>query len=201
MKNLTKLQYRFQISAVLLILIAGIIVNNIFSKRSIEHVNSSVASIYNDRLLAASYIFSLDNALNNKRLMIAAGSQEKELASVDHSINQLIGDYDKTYLTKREKELWHSFNTNLDQYDRAVHNLNGQTIFFDGATQNLKDLSELQVMEGDILLKKTVSNINAFTLTSSLEICFSIVLGVAALSLIGASKMLTSTFYQRPSLN
>jgi len=193
-----QLQKRFQIGAVLLVLLVGIVWNNVSSKRNLEKVDTSVTSIYNDRLMAATYIFDLSNILYEKAALghTAAARQQ---AALDRSIADLIHKYDNTMLTVKEAALWRSFKDNLRQYNIA--DAHSETVFFNKAIGDLKALSALQATEGNSLFRKTQSSITAFALSSNLEMALAVGLGIITLVLIGASKDAMLNLRQRPSLN
>lgn len=193
-----QLKKRFQIGAVLLVLLIGIVLNNVSSKVNLDKVDTSVTSIYNDRLMAATYIFELSNCLYEKNAMDPIANKT-QMATLDRNIGSLIDKYDHTVLTVKEAGLWRSFKHNLQQYNIA----GGQqeTLFFGKAIGDLKALSSLQASEGNSLFKATQSSITAFSLSSSLEIALAVGIGIITLVLIGASKEAMMTFNQQSSLN
>jgi hypothetical protein len=192
-----QLKKRFQLGAVLLVLLIGIVLNNVSSKMNLGKVDTSVTSIYNDRLLAATYIFELSNSLYEKNGLDQAAHEQQ--AQLDRNIKELIRKYDHTALTVKEAGLWRSFKHNLGQYNIAGPQQ--EAFFFGRAISDLKALSTLQANEGSSLFRKTQSSITAFTLSSNLEIALAVGLGIITLILIGASKEAMLTFNHPSSLN
>ncbi len=193
-----QLNKRFQIGAVLLMLLVGIVLNNVSSKMSLDRVDTSVTSIYNDRLMAATYIFELSNSLYEKNALSMTAGKQQQLA-IDRNIENLINKYDNTVLTVKEAALWRSFKYNMQQYDIAGSEQ--KPVFFTGILHDLKALSSLQASEGNALFRKTQSSITAFTFSSNLELVLAIGIGLITLVLIGVSKDALLTFKQQSSLN
>jgi hypothetical protein len=193
-----QLQKRFQIGAVLFVLLVAIVLNNVSSQRNLDRVDTSVASIYNDRLLAATYIFELSSSLHEKEALSPAAAAGRQ-AAIDHNIADLIRKYDNTVLTARETSLWLSFKDNLKRYAGGGAQHGG--VFFSKAMSDLKALSALQASEGNSLFRKTQSSISASTLSANLEMALAIGIGIVTLVLIGASKEAMMVFKQRSSLN
>lgn len=193
-----QLQKKFRIGAVLLLLLSGIILNNLSSQWNLDKVDTSVTSIYNDRLMAATYLFDISSHLHEKKAMTGTEQAEQQ-RRIDHEIATLIRQYDQTLLTPKEQVLWASFKAHLQQYNAAAPDASAS--WFHKATDDLKALSALQARVGNSLFRDTQSGITAFALSANLEIGLVIGLGILTLILIGASRDIVLPFRQRPSLN
>lgn len=202
MKQFFQLQYKTRIALSLTLLILVILINNIGSRRNLDHANVSVASIYNDRLLVSTYIFELTNHLYEKKIL--SGLKSSSVASShahDAAIHNLMEKYEATTLTQEEMTNWTAFKTNLGKYDASVLAGQQESVDFEHAVQNLKNLSDIQANEGNQLFNNTRSDISASAMGTHLEIGFAILLGIFSLVLIGVSKNTLSAFRQNPSLN
>jgi len=200
MKLPIQLRYRLQIGLALTVLMAGIIINNISSRHNLELASTSVTAIYNDRLMASTYLFELtDNLYKKERL--AHPAPPERISAINNDIAALIKKYENTVLTHREAALWRSFKLNLQQYNSAAIESQHKDYSFEKTVSTLKLLSDLQAKEGSFLYKDTRSSLGATTLGSYLEIILAIATGVIAIFLIGISRRTLDTFTQSPSLN
>lgn len=199
--RLSLLQYKLQIGILLALLIAVIIVNNLSSKKNLEHMDVSVSSIYKDRLLASSYLFELTNHLYEKKLLFATRQPEVVRRANDRAILGLIGRYERTMFTKQEAVYWRSFKAGLLQYDASLEAGNPAPQIFERVLHDLKSLTHVQVTEGEHLFRGTRSDINASARGYYLELFLAIIIGVIVLGLIGVSRNTLTPFRQHPSLN
>lgn len=199
--RLSLLQYKLQIGVLLALLIAVIVVNNISSKKKLEHMDVSVSSIYKDRLLASTYLFELTNHLYEKKLLFATQQPEGTRRTNDLAILGLIGRYEKTVFTRQEAVHWRSFKSALQQYNAAQAAGNSGPALFERALQDLKHLTHIQATEGEFLFRGTRSDISASAMGYYLEIFLSIIIGVIVLALIGISRNTLLPFRQNASLN
>ncbi len=186
---------KMKAAAVLLLIIVLILVNNISNRKTFSRLNESIASIYKDRLMPATYIFQLTDHLYQKKLL---DSEEKSAGELtvnalmhDTAIATLVKTYEMTYLTASEKEQWKLFKQHLENYDTLVSTsekneraINGA---FDKVLQSLNALSEIQAKEGSQLFKISSLNINGTIIMSQLEIALLLILGIFALVLVSAN--------------
>lgn len=196
MKHIGQLQYKLRIALSLSLLIVIIVVNNFSSRRNMDAVNESVTSIYKDRLMASTYILDLTNNLYEKNSLKHREVLSTTENSNNNTIQTLIGQYEKTKLTKEEGLYWEAFKKNLTAYETS----NKQSSFL-AAITNLKELSAIQASEGNHLASHARINISSSAMGSYLEISMAMMIGVFALTLIGLSKSSLSSFQQNPSLN
>jgi len=195
--KLLMIPYKLKISVLLTLLIGIIIANCIYSKNNMDHMTKSVTSIYEDRLLASTYIAELSQHLYERQL-------HDETASIfanDTGITKLISSYELTYLTAQEKQHWQQFKQNIAQHDKAVIAGDKGLSNYKMALADLKLLTQIQAKEGNLIFKEIRSDLHSFTLGFALEIASSIVIGVMVLSFIGFSKNSFLTAQRNPSLN
>jgi hypothetical protein len=195
------LQYKIQIGALLAVLITIIIVNCIYSKKNIDHMDTSITSIYNDRLLASTYISELTHQLYEQKLesngtQSAHGTQQHK-----KQISDLISKFENTVLTKQETLYWQAFKGHLHRYEKDIALGNTGEQDFKMALAHLKLLTQVQAKEGSVIFKDVRADISASSLGWSLEISLSIIIGIVVLALIGISKSNLLPARQNPSLN
>lgn len=192
------LQYKAQIGALLAVLIIIIIANCIYSQKNIDHMDTSITSIYKDRLLASTYISELTHQLYELKLEANGthGTQQHK-----EQISTLISKFESTFLTKQETLYWKAFKDHLHRYDTDVaHGSTGEQDF-KMALVHLKLLTQVQAKEGSVIFRDVQADISASSLGWSLEISLSIIIGVIVLALIGISKSSLLPARQNPSLN
>lgn len=180
------LQYRMQVAAVLVMLAAVIVANGIATKRHLDKMNASVTTMYEDRLLASSYIFSL--AGHMYELEAAAQHGQPNAAYPQAAINTLVRQYDNTSLTTQEAAIWALFKNDLKVYETAFNRHVNASEALASATANLKQLEAIQASEGKLLFQSLSSGIKGSFIRYSLEMAIAVVVGIVALALIGISK-------------
>ena len=179
MKLPVQLQYKIQIGIALTLLMVAIVINSLSSRHNISLADSSVAAIYNDRLLAATYLFELTNNLHEKERKTY--NSQRQTPVLDKNITLLIEKYERTMLTDQESVLWLHFKENLNLYDQSGLHEASKTLHFEKATHTLKALSALQAKEGGFLYKNTRSSLSATAFGTYLEIVLAILTGIAVL--------------------
>lgn len=193
------LQYKMQIGALLTVLIVMIIANCIYSKKNIDHMDTSITSIYNDRLLASTYISELTHHLYEQKLESNGTHVIPDPQQHTREIFALISKFESTLLTKQETLYWKAFKDHFYRYNHDVGPGNEQD--FKMAVEHLKLLTQVQAKEGNIVFRDVRSDISASSLGWSLEISLSIIIGLVVLALLGISKSSLLLTRQNSSLN
>jgi hypothetical protein len=193
------LQYKMQIGALLIVLITTIIANCIYSKRNIDHMEASVTSIYNDRLLASTYISELTHHLYEQKTL----DNTRSIAGQHHQdeISALILKFENTVLTKQEVIYWKAFKDHILHYNHDIAIGNDAEKNHKMALGKLKMLTQIQAKEGNVIFQDIRTDIGSSRMGWSLEISVSIIIGLVALALIGISKNTLLLPQQNPSLN
>ncbi len=201
---------RQKAAAVLIVVMALLLFSNLTDRRSFRNVRDSFSSIYNDRLMPATYIFSMSDHLYQSRLLMEADREnpllEEELLVHDEIIATLISNYETTYLTEEESKQWASFKTHLYAYNRLRTDPSQEritTAHFNDALHCLNALSQIQVGEGSALHTHSRAIIDGTNAFSDFEISLVMVLGVISLVLISLPEKAFTGAYKtgRFSLN
>jgi hypothetical protein len=195
------LQYKMQIGALLTVLIVIIIGNCIYSKKNIDHMDTSITSIYHDRLLASTYISELTHHLYEQKLESGGTHSVNDPQQHTRDIAVLISKFENTTLTKQETLYWKAFKNHLQRYNQDTSSGNVSEQDFKMALAHLKLLTQVQAKEGNIIFRDVRADISASSLGWSLEISLSIIIGLVVLALIGISKNSLLLTRQNPSLN
>jgi len=197
-------------AAMLLFIVLALVMLNNFSERNNSFkINEAIYSIYDDRLIAESYIFRY---LNNSHQIIELidepflSTREKldQIRVRLATIIELNGFFEKTTLTKLEKtdymelkELYGQINIallNQDLYQAKT--LAKETVGI------LEQLSAIQLTEAENQIRVIKRLTSSTTLHSHFEIAVLIIIGVWIQGLVFASNTLTGgKDRQKPSLN
>ncbi|WMN07550.1 chemotaxis protein [Marivirga arenosa] len=154
-----------------------IISTNLIDRKNFQRVRDSVVSIYEDRLLAKEIIFNISNILHEKE--IALVEYDTAYFSIINSqknkeLNSELEKFKKTKLTKKEERVFNDLQTDLSSIIELEKNIDTKD-FKDNknlndkikiANQHLKQLSEIQITEGNRQLsisQKAVRNVELYT--------------------------------------
>jgi hypothetical protein len=221
MKGFFQIRNKFKICCVLIVIIVLVLLNNLRSRKNISSLDRSVSSIYQDRLLPATYLYEISNRLYQKRLMLEEKSGlpadwATRKAVKDGEIDSLLRIFDSTYLTKDEQTQWLRFKERLQSYNRmetaafaemadsARLSAAGEVALDEGFRQSvalLNNLTVIQVGEGKNLQTGSHDIASGSVLSSHLEMALLIVLGLMAVILLSMSDKHVLNADQKPGLN
>ena len=197
-----------------------VIITNIIERKNIGEMNHSVHSIYEDRLVPATDIFSLTENLYSKRFLMEnylkdnfKGNDAKLIQDLnihDTTINSLISKYEKTYLVDQESKYLSEFKSKVKDYsnlEKDILNLSKiegkeaamhlyQTQGIDAHKNTIYQLSVLnriQSVIGGELIKDSKGIVASSNLLSTLQIVLAIITGIIILILIFSSRMIKQT--------
>lgn len=205
---------RRKISAALLLAAVFVLIflKNMVDNHNVAQLGDSFSSVYEDRLVVASYIYSLSGHLFSKKITIdttrtphSVGAVRSSFESRDNAIDALIADYAKTKLTEAEAGFFDSFKVNvsrLRELEQAWLQRIGQgkpvksleesiRREFDQASDHLSRLSLIQVSEGKVLNDQSKKIIAGSSLLAQFElgILIAIALMVVVLALESSSVL------------
>lgn len=200
---------RTKIAVLLAVILVVVLAKNIWEKQSIENINQSFSSIYNDRLLPATYIFKITKHLYQKHLLL----KEDNLVGLDfHSkqIDSLLTDFENTNLVAQEKIILSKLKKNLELYNKLElkaisykENTNQTELIkrFNLVLNELEALSKIQTTVGNDLRNETNQRVANSSVLSELEIAILVVLGLIIQVLIFVSKTAHPKTIQKHHLN
>jgi hypothetical protein len=191
-------------------------------KRYVSELGSSFSAVYEDRLLAESYIYKLSDHLYQKKIMLdncrsmETGSQlQGPFRQYNEAIRSLILDYEKTRLTANEDIFFLHLKNNLaeirkleaaffksrslGQENDAIKMLMNKK--YADATGNLHQLSGIQVSEGKLLNDKSKKIIAGANILTHFEMALLVGIGIIIQALIFATKSALPKIPHKPSLN
>lgn len=192
----------------LLFILALALINNFISRRQYDDLTSNISSIYKDRLIPASYIFSMSDLLYRKKIVLQAtmpvDSQAVQLSRYNREMAKIIEAYEATYLTREEQLQWKNFRQYLKQYNEAEAGVLSSGVHagierlhpgFDNALQSLKQLNETQTSEGMRLQNDSKAIISSTVTQAYLEVSLLFILGIIGMMLLTTSE---KTVYPAP---
>ncbi|UTA69088.1 MCP four helix bundle domain-containing protein [Emticicia sp. 21SJ11W-3] len=205
----------------LTVIFVFLFIKNVSDKHHFNELGDSFSAVYEDRLMAESYIYELSNHLSRKKLLVDDCNTKEEIAQIkdkikqhNQSINALIVSYEKTKLTATEEVLFKDFKKkiahglSLEQkhiYRAGVYNSENVKYILDeafyGALNTLNHLSNIQITEGEKLNKTSQRIVLGSASDTQFELTLLIVLGTIILTLIFSSRSTMPKTPQNPSLN
>jgi hypothetical protein len=207
MKNLKKYSNKTKAAFVLLIVMLIILLSNFNTLQNSKKTNENINAIYNDRLVAARYIFQYSNELHfikaNTILTKLNDSQKKNLIRVAikniQNINKL---YLETVLTPNEKKYFVAFLASCSTINKQSQNKNWPQVSYSSnqALQTLEQLSQIQIKEGKLKLSNSNTLHNGNNTLGELQIALLIILGGFTLYLLIVKKNRIK-IPQSPSMN
>ena len=185
---------------ILVCILLLILVTGQSNVRNFEKVQSSIETIYKDRLVVKGLIFELSSLLHRKEIAIITGNQilYKQInQSIDEEMAKHLLSFRATQLTIYEEKTLDRFTKALETLqarEKALGLSNGFDITevndkmliaqFSGLQKDLKTLSEIQLSEGKRKLgisDKAVDSMNVF---ARFENYILIIFGILILVLI-----------------
>lgn len=197
-------------AAMLLFIVLVLVLFNNFSERNnSSKINKAIHSIYDDRLVAESYIFRY---LNNSHQIIElidepSLSQTEKLKEIRNklaNVREINGFFEQTNLTNLEKTDYLELKRLYFQINQAAleGNLVQAKVVAKETVGILQLLSEIQLNEAEHQIQ-VINRLNSSTaLNSHFEIAVLIIIGVWIQGLVFASNTLKGGKpQQNPSLN
>ena len=210
-------------AALLLAIVLGItMLTNLIERRRFQELERSFSSMYEDRLMAESYLFHLYENLKEKQDLLQFATDKGMSHNIREKLDayrtdraKLIEKYMKTYLTEEEEIQFNNLNRLLRRLDRLEGEIGRQP---DNATipaglirrnesataeafSTLSTLSDIQTFEGAALRNKSKRIIMGSVSTSQFEMTILIIIGIIIQGLIFSSRTLLASNHQNPGLN
>lgn len=150
-----------------------VLATNIIDRDNFNTLSYSVATIYEDRIVANDLIFEMSRLIQDKEIAVVTNDTaffQKKNNDLNREINILIESYKRTKLTGKEKFVFNQLQDELKTLERKEINETIQTSdlleSLDKVNQHLYDLSKIQLHEGRrqvFISNKAKDTINMFT--------------------------------------
>lgn len=214
------IKYKLRAAAVLLVIMTTIFFGNLYERKNFNTLDKSISSIYQDRLMPATYIYELSNHLYRKRLLQEHYTEynreqlQLKVAKHDAAIHSLLAEYEKTYLTEEENIHWTALKSALynynKQYDIALANIRKEvpglnnrqlTYDFNKTMAELDALSKIQAGVGHKIEKDSHAIVTSSVLPAYFENSMLVILGIICIVLFSVTDNRILQQAQRSSLN
>lgn len=195
---------------------------NVLHDKQVDALHQAMDEVYEDRLVAESYIYSLSKSFHNKKWMILDCSPENEvllnesaMLSDNKSIREIMNRYEATRLTQEEFSVFTKFKNSVqtlgDIESDFIKSLGPGNTFtadkvrilagYDNVFNELALLSEIQIKEGSLLRDKAKRLVSGHALLGNVELIFVILIGIIILNMIFAARTLKFINLKSVSLN
>lgn len=196
MKWTYAIPHKFTTSILLLTVILIVFLNNLQERRNSSELRIAFDSIYQDRLLAESYILQLSSILHEIDEWIKTpktpntAQPTTQLQKID-ALNLLYRD---TQLTQKEAEYFTHFTALTQQLKNELktENIENTKKIINSALLDLRSLSVIQVTEAEMIMSKTDRMLTISSISSHIEMGIIIAIGLMIQALLFTSKTLQS---------
>lgn len=199
-----------------------VLIKNRMDYHDVHKLARSFATVYEDRLVVESYIYKLSDLLYQKKQMLDNCSVSEDITALraqitgfDVDISVLMSQYKLTRLTEKEDEVYQDFEKNISsisdlesQYfiQLEKQSVNPETLLsiheqFLILAGNLKQLSDIQLAEGQMLNEQSQKIVAGNEVLTQFELALLIGLGLIIQVLIFTSKTLSIPKFKNANLN
>lgn len=179
-----------------------IICTNLIDRNNFSRVRDSVSTIYKDRIVANDLIFEISNAIHKKEIALALSDSifyKTRNLKVNKDIDGFLARYTQTQLTSKERKVFNNFKDNIEILKKeeilyvSAKFANARPLIYKISliTDNLYDLSKIQLSEGERQMgisQKAMDKIDLFT---QIEIYFLIFLAIIVQIIVMSSPKKT----------
>ncbi|WP_439506385.1 MCP four helix bundle domain-containing protein [Sediminibacterium sp.] len=193
-------QNKLTASIVLGLVFLLILFTTFSNNRNFSSLNESFETIYEDRLIAESFLFKLSSLIHQKQEMQLNGERSKNIQQqlkLDQEIQVLLSKYSRTKLTSKEENLFNALQVELNKM------LSGNQLLASVVKieNYLHLLSEIQVTEGARIKEETKVVFLGNDLSSKFQFAMLIILAVIIQAIVFASKTINLSSVQQQQLN
>lgn len=216
-----KIKAAFLLAVICLLVLLGIN----WVQNNLESINNSCSSIYQDRLLPATYVFQLTDHFYQKRLTLETCIQHEDgnrtaeylqrLEVHNTAMDSLIHDFETTYLVEVEDRMLRDFKQGLDKYNQLERRLLETSSaptqqdadyrelihLFGVAKEKLTLLSHIQTDVGYQIKEHSQATAYHGILITKMELALILIISFIIQALILASKAVIGRLPQRHELN
>lgn len=211
------IQQKLKASLLLGGIMVMILLSALISRSSLDTIDHSLSSIYQDRLVPTVDIVYLSEHLYSKRLLLEQGLEKnaptewsalgRQLLVHNHKIDSLLAEFQQTELVDEEVKALNSLKTSTKAYillEQKVVKLasasptgEGKLLFqtegtplFQQSIHQLSELTKIQSTVGKKLIKDSHTETYYCNLLSTLQIIITIIIGTIVVSLVVNSKII-----------
>lgn len=212
---------KLKAASILVILMAGIIVSNIFEKKMLESSRKAIESIYEDRLQPSTDFFEMRQLIANRMFLLERRATDKtysksvfknDLIEIDKQFKRLMDRYEKTYLVPEEevflkmlKEDIHKLNeltSEISNYDEALIEKRLQELKpkAEAINRDLSELSKVQSRIGQEIVSQYMKDLSVSNVLNSIQVILAIFIGIFVFMMF-SNRRITLTKIDKQHLN
>jgi len=209
---------KMTIAVMLFCIMACSILIRLLEDKSIKDMNNAFISMYNDRLIPATDLFHISQSVYSKRYLLEEALYNNDSVLIDHSylrktllvhnknIDSLVAKYEQTFLIKLERTQLDELKAQLEEtkgieskvlINSDRHSIKaGREIFesqgkesFIASIRKLTELTNIQTVVGQELIKNSEFTVSGTKLYSSLQIALAIIIGILIVAIVFASNV------------
>lgn len=187
---------RIQIGLVLAIAFLLVLGSNRLDQRHFSTIQTTVNSVYKDRVVVQNFIYQLTTIFHRKELRLISNDNTRPIEGENEKVEALLMHFGATQLTPKESNLFEElkgqFNALLEleniiaktPIEKSSKVFNATQKELEAIKSSLGGLANIQLQESGQLVHLSNKSLGMNILLSKLEIAFMVVIGIAMLALI-----------------
>jgi hypothetical protein len=187
---------RIQIGLVLAMAFLLVLGSNRLDQRHFSTIQTTVNSVYKDRVVAQDMIYQLTNIFHAKELRFLLKENFKNSASENQKVEGLLSDFEATELTAKESNLLRELKvlfSSIRELENRLATSSPETVDNNNKVaiktlkqieEKLDGLSQIQLQQSGQLTQLSNKSLGMNMLLSKLEVAFLFIIGIAVLALI-----------------
>lgn len=204
---------KLKVAIILTFIIILIFGKNILERKNFNELGETFVSVYEDRLVVESYIFSISEKLFRIKLLVNHCELESdysqvidEISAYENEIMGIVSDFEKTKLIGNEADFLVDFKRIINENLRIVdynllytneEGINDEQVMgynnsIERALTDLEKLSLIQIEEGKRLAKNSDIVVNRSRIWAQFEVAALVILLVVIYLLIYTTRSMRS---------
>ncbi len=187
---------RIQVGLILAMAFLLVLGSNRLDQRHFSTIQTTVNSVYKDRVVVQDIIYQLNNIIHQKELRFIRNDGFQGSESENLKAEQLLAEFGATELTPEESNLLKDFRSHFSalkeleskkvesSHEAISYNDMPATKKFKEIEKTLNGLAEIQFEQSGQLTQLSNKSLGMNMLLSKLEVAFMIIIGIAMLVLI-----------------
>jgi len=187
MGNKLTINNRVKIGFAFAIVFLLVLTTNRLDKRRFDRLNQSLTTVYEDRLVAKGYLYKLNSIFIKQEKVLLSDTISLKNLEEQKKIEQLIADYRATKLTNEERSTFNELQKEYEKLKRLTvqhsesNSANTKSkikLQLNHIQNNLDDLAEIQLSEGESLTRFAQSSFDTSDTMSKIEIAVILLIGI-----------------------
>ncbi len=195
MKWVYSIKNKMTAAAALFVLCLLVLLSNFNDRQHTRAVNQSINTLYEDRLIAESYILKFTDDIHQikEALINRSGlgdfESDSKISSILLDIEKVNKAYEKTKFTKVEEVKYDEFRGLCQQMGtHGIYNVDNKMNMANQALEVLNTLSTIQIEESKSIISKTELLFNSGKMSSDFAMAIVIIIGLTLQALVFSSK-------------